>query len=48
MHYMNRAAATQKITDDFYSRLALCAWFDNCEEILEGVERKSWTPWTKA
>jgi hypothetical protein len=48
MYYQNRAAATQSITDDFYSRLALCAWFENCEEILEDVQRKTWTPWTKA
>jgi hypothetical protein len=48
IYYQNKAQRTCNIADDFYSRLALAAWFDNCEGVLEDVERKSWTPWTKA
>jgi hypothetical protein len=35
LHHQDNAVKSKSIVDDFYSRLALCAYFDACEEVLE-------------
>jgi hypothetical protein len=38
VYYQNKALRTNSIADDFYSRLALSAWFDKCEEMRRQTE----------